>query len=326
MKTALAGLAVVGMCGAASAATVRVPQDFATIQEAVDAAQPGDRVKVGPGSWCGARVDKRVRLEGRGLPTIVGCPAPTLDAGPLRVGFLLGAGASGTEVRGFVFDGRGVSNHDTAPLAFAVFARGADDVVVEHDVVLGSVQAVTNSGGGGWQVDGNAVLALTAFTCDGFCGGGSAIVFQQRAVGAARAVGNSAEHNFISGAIPDGLDEFSMAGVVIYGQDGATASHNLLVIPKNRGARGEGVGILVSDRCCGEPTPFDTSIDSVIYGNDGRASQIAVRVTRDASGGTGNSQGAFIAANKGVLDIDGKVSHGLRAAAPAAAPGGHLFE
>ena len=55
-------------------------------------------------------------------------------------------------------------------------------------------------------------MGVTAFTCDGFCGGGDAIVFQQRVRDAKRAVGNSAEHNLVTGRIPDGLDEFGMTG------------------------------------------------------------------------------------------------------------------
>ena len=325
MRTALSVLCVVAVGGAASAATLRVPEDFATIQAAVQAASDGDRIRVGPGTWCGASVDKRVRLEGRALATIVGCATPTLDGLPLRVGFLLGAGASGTQVHGFVFDGRGVSNSNTRPLAFAVFARGVDDVVVSGNVVVGTAQALTNTGGSGWLVDWNAIFGLTAFTCDGFCGGGDGIVFQQRDPTLARAVGNSAEHNFVSGVIQKGLAEFDMTGVVIFGQKGATASFNLLAIPKRGNAKADGVGILVSDRCCGEATPFATSIDSVIVGNDGRRSEVAVRVTRDAEGGTGNSEGAFIAGNKGVLDINGTVTMGLERLAPAA-PRPRIFQ
>ncbi len=311
---------VVATGGVATAATLSVPGDFATIADAVQAAHAGDRIRVGPGRWCGATVGKRVRLEGWGLPTIVGCPAPTLDGFPLRVGFLMSARASGSQVRGFVFDGRGVSNGNTAPLAFAVFARGADDVVIAGNVIVGTAQALTNTGGSGWQVDDNAIFGLTALTCDGFCGGGDAIVFQQRVPKAKRAVGNSAERNFVSGAIPDGLEEFDMTGVVLFGQEGATAAFNLLAIPHTPRAAAEGVGVLVSDRCCGEPTPFDTSEDSVIFGNDGRRSDVAVRVTLDASGDTGNSVGAFIAANRGVLDIDGTITVGARRTAPSARP------
>ena len=323
LAVAVAMVTVMG--GAAMAATLRVPGDYATIQDAVQAAHAGDRIRVGPGRWCGATVDKRVRLEGWGLPTIAGCPAPTLDGLPLRVGLMLGAGASGTQVRGFVFDGRDVGNANTAPLAFAVFARGADDVVTSGNVVVGTVQALTNTGGSGWQVDDNAIFGLTAFTCDdgGYCGGGDAIVFQQRTPGARRAVGNSAERNFVSGAIPDGLAEFDLTGVVIFGQRAATASFNLFAIPHNPGATAAGVGVLVSDRCCGEETPFETSKDTVLFGNDGRRSDFVVRVTLDAEGGTGNSDGAFIAANRGVLDVNGVIRNGAR---PTPSSRARIFE
>ncbi|HEX6835460.1 MAG TPA: hypothetical protein VF334_02750 [Polyangia bacterium] len=324
MTKALGVLCVMVASGAASAATLRVPEDFATIQAAVQAASGGDRIRVGPGKWCGASVDKRVRLEGWALPTIVGCATPTLDGLPLRVGFLLGAGASGSQVRGFAFDGRGVSNTNTTPLAFAVFARSVDDVVITGNVVVGTAQALTNTGGSGWLVDWNAVFGLTAFTCDGFCGGGDGIVFQQRDTTLKRAVGNSAEHNFVSGVIPNGLKEFDMTGIVIFGQKGATASFNLLAIPK-RDATVDGIGVLVSDRCCGEDAPFATSVDSVIVGNDGRRSDIAVRVTRDFMNGTGNTEGAFIAGNRGVLDINGTVTVGLERLAPTA-PRARIFE
>jgi hypothetical protein len=278
----------------------------------VDAAKTGDRIRVSKGSWCGATIDKRVKLEGEGKAIIVGCAAPTLQ-GTLRIGFFLpDQRASGTQISDFVFDGSGIGNSNTSPLAFAIFARNADDVVVSSNEVDGTVQAVTNTGGSGWIVEHNHVCALSAFTCDGYCGGGSAIVFQQRATTLPRAVGNSAEHNHISGKIPDGLDEFSMSGIVIYGQDGASASFNHLAIPANPSAAGQGVGITVSDRCCADPVPFLTSIGSVITHNDGRASQIAVQVTLDATGGTGNSEGATIAHNKGVLDIDGKITTARR--------------
>src|SRR5690242_9595375 len=117
MRAALI-LVVFSLCGAASAATRRVPQDYATIQAAVDAAKPGDHVRVAAGSWCGATVNKPLRLQGSHA-VIVGCAAPTLDGGPLRVGFFLASGASGSEIRDFTFDGAGVSNQNTTPLAFA---------------------------------------------------------------------------------------------------------------------------------------------------------------------------------------------------------------
>jgi pectin methylesterase-like acyl-CoA thioesterase len=57
----------------AAAATLRVPAQFPTIQAAVDAAQAGDRVRVSPGYYCGATLNKPVLLQGVGKPRIVGC-------------------------------------------------------------------------------------------------------------------------------------------------------------------------------------------------------------------------------------------------------------
>ena len=81
--------------------------------------------------------------------------------------------------------------------------------------------------------------------------------------------------------------------------------------------------MLVSDRCCGEETPFQTSKDTVIFGNDGRRSDFVVRVTLDAEGGTGNSDGAFIAANRGVLDVNGVIRNGAR---PTPSSRARIFE
>lgn len=50
---------------------LRVPSDFSTIQAAVDAASPGDQIRVGPGEWCGATIDKQVGST-PGLPGL--CP------------------------------------------------------------------------------------------------------------------------------------------------------------------------------------------------------------------------------------------------------------
>jgi hypothetical protein len=225
----------------------------------------------------------------------------------LRVGFFLPDGtASGTVVRNFNFNGLGVSNQNFDPLALAVFGRQADDVVIAHNRVAGTVQAFTNTGGSGWSVSHNVVRGLTAFTCGdgGRCGGGDAIVFQQRDVTQPRATRNLAVRNDIQGRIPDGLDEFSMVGVLALGQDGAVALANKLAIPANPDAEGDGQGVVVSDHCCGLEVPFHTSINSIVVANDGRQSEFAVVIERELDGGTGNSQGALVLANRGVVLIN----------------------
>lgn len=297
---------------AAEPSTLRVPEDFPTIQAAVNAAASGDQIRVGPGAWCGAEVAKSVDLVGEGGATIVGCASPNLF-GLLRIGFFLpSAAASGTTIRHFTFDGRGVSNANLDPLAFAVFARDADAVIVEQNDILGTIQAITNTRGNGWTVSHNQILGLSVLTCDGFCGGGDGIVFQERnsngSLPSQRGLDNSATFNVITGAIPDGLDEFSMVGIVVIGQDGVVVKNNRISIPANPSALGTGIGIEVSDQCCGAGAVGLTCINSVIVNNDGRGSELAVVISPDAASGPGNLQGATLRGNFGVNEINATTS------------------
>jgi hypothetical protein len=292
------------------AATVRVPSDYPTIQDAIDAASAGDVIVVGPGSWCGATITKQIHLRGAGYPVIVGCPTPAPSLfNVLRVGFLLpGGSASGTTIRDFVFNGNGVSNSNLDPLAFAIFARDADDVVVQQNHVFGTVQAVTNTRGDGWDVSHNRIEGLTVFTCDGFCGGGDAIVFQERPVLGARGLANSATFNHITGAVPDTLNEFSMVGILAIAQDGAVIRNNHVSIADNPVAQGAGQAIVVTDHCCGLPTGFENSQNSTIVNNDGRGSEFSVVIEIDSANGFSNSLGTVLRGNFGVNDINGSAN------------------
>jgi hypothetical protein len=289
---------------AAFAARHRVPADHATIQLAVDAAQPGEEVLVSSGQWCGATITKQVELVGKPGATIIGCPAPALN-GVLRIGFMLqGSAASGTAIRGFRFDGNGVSNSNLAPLSFAIFSRQVNQVKVTDNRIEGTVQAITNTGGSYWNVVGNRIIDLTAFPCTGQCGGGTAIAVQQRNLALPRAVGNLVAFNAISGTLPDNITEFSMAGVNLMGQDGAAVFANQLTFPRNKTGTAQGIGIEVANTCCGEVTAASaTDINAVIVFNDGKKSEVALRVEPDENGGAGNSQGAVIEHNLGVIDI-----------------------
>jgi len=292
---------------AADGHAIRVPQDHATIQEAVDAASDGDRIVVDRGRRCGATVTKRLELVGRHGATIVGCDQPVV--GVLRAGFFLpDASASGTRIRGFRFDGAGVSNANLVPLALGVIARSADGIEVTDNEFLGTIQAVTNTDGSSWHVLFNRVSKLTALTCDGQCAGGDGIVFQQRLVLATRPTGNVAAFNRIEGAIPDGLNEFSMAGIFVLGQKAALVFGNGLAIPDNPNAAGEGDGVLVSDHCCAAVV-VSTSVKTRVLFNDGKRSEVAVRVEADATGGLGNLEGAVIFGNRGRVELPPGAPH-----------------
>jgi hypothetical protein len=292
------GLLAFSATSLAGSRTLRVPREHSTIQAAVDAATDGDRIVVERGRFCGATVTKRVTLSGRPGATIVGCDQPVLGSG-LRMGFFLpDARASGTRVSGFRFDGSGVSNQNLTPVALGVLARQVDDVDVTDNDFLGSVQAVTNTDGSRWRVLRNRIEHLTALTCDGLCTGGDGIVFQQRLRLDVRPRDNIAAFNRIQGRIPDGLNEFSVVGIFALGQSGTWIVGNTLEIPANPKAAGEGDGVELSDQCCGTVV-VSTTINSRVLFNDGRRSQVAVRVDVDAHGGPGNLAGAILFGNQG---------------------------
>ncbi len=298
--------------GIAKAETLRVPADFATIQDAVNFASAGDQIRVGPGEWCGATVTKKVDLFGEGGATIIGCSTSPKLIGVLRIGFSLpNSDASGTTIRNFVFDGQGTSNANLYPLSFAVFARGASNVIVEQNTILGTIQAITNTEGSGWTVNHNKIVDLSLLACEpsGRCGGGIGIVFQDRNLVGPRQTDNTAMFNNISGVIPDNFDVFSMAGILVLGaQDGSIIQKNRIAIPDNSTSLAEGQAIVVTDTCCGDPTPFSTAINSTIAKNDGRGSEFSVVITLDGGGGTGNTVGTVLRGNFGVNDINAAIA------------------
>lgn len=306
----------------AAAKVIRVPGDAPTIQAAVDGANDGDVVRVAAGRWCGASIDREVQLVGAPGATIKGC-AELAQFGGLRIGFLLvDARASGTHIHGFVFDGAGVSVSNLEPVGLAILGRDAQNVVVSNNWIEGTVQGITNSGGDGWLVIGNVVHDLTIFGCvdPGRCGGGVGIVMQQRDVNLDRARDNVVLLNDVSGRLPDGLAIVGMTGIFVLGQEHPLIVLDRVAIPQNPNAPATGIGIQVTDVCCGDPTGLLTTTHAVIVGNDGRASQIAVQVDRDASGGTGNSDGAVIEHNLGVVIVDGAVKQAMARTAERATP------
>ncbi len=108
--TSLLGMTFVALLAAAAEAdTLRVPQDFATIQEAVDAAVAGDIVLVSKGPWAPFAVIGKadVTIQGKGKPVVDGAgdlaPVVGIDASPgvTLVGLVIrNAGDRGIDVTG----------------------------------------------------------------------------------------------------------------------------------------------------------------------------------------------------------------------------------
>jgi hypothetical protein len=329
---ALCVVAVLLSSSLAQAALRRVPQQYPTIQAAIDAARDGDRIRVSRGEYCGATVTKRIALEGQGRPRIIGCEGgPTVTVGT-RVGFFLPGSkgvnpASGTSISGFVFDGRGVSNANLAPLSFGIFARFANDVVVSRNRFMGTVQAITNTAGDRWRIEHNRISELTVLDCTRLCTGGIGIVLGLSsgglaAPGGSADVANRAEDNLvvgnsISGSAPDGFGVFSMAGILVLSADYTTVLSNRLQIRDNPAADAVGQGIVVTNTCCGLASGFlPGSRHTTLAYNDGRKSEQAIVV--EGSGGT-NTEALFMHRNRGKVIIEGGQTEGLAMRRSAAA-------
>jgi hypothetical protein len=217
---------------------VRVPEDFPTIQLAVNHANAGDTIHVGPGRWCGARITKTLNLVGEGA-TIMGCPPG--NPGPLgnlfKIGFWVNRAAPGTSISHFVFDGNGISDTNRAPLAIGIetgcIGTCTDDVVIDSNTFQGGLFNII-IGGNNNQVTRNVFDGFTILS-DG--SGGSAILDLGGPI-----TGNAILYNQITSAVPPGDFSFAswinevdvpFAGIIVSGTDGAVIANNKISITSN---------------------------------------------------------------------------------------------
>ena len=309
-------LGLVCSTGLAGAKVLRVPGKLATIQAAVDAARDGDEIRVSAGAYCGATIDKRVELVGVGHPRIIGCAnGPTLGA--TRVGFFLPGPngknpANGTKISGFVFDGRGVSSANLAPLSFGIFARFAREIEISHNQFEGTAQAITNTGGDRWRIEHNQIHGLTVLDCTGPCTGGDGIVIQLARDEVAAPGGDAAPinrpednlvlDNTIDGSPPDGFADFSMVGILVFAADHTTILQNELSVRDNPAATAVGQGILLTNTCCGTGVSYVPGTrNTIVAFNDGHRSEVAIVV--EGSDGA-NTHGLFLFRNRGEQQIE----------------------
>lgn len=92
-------LLIVALMGMpALGANLFVPDQHPTIQAAVDAASPGDRILVGPGNYAGALINKWVKISGVGDETIITDAYVTRPGSQFGNGFRIVTGADKTEI------------------------------------------------------------------------------------------------------------------------------------------------------------------------------------------------------------------------------------
>ena len=305
-------LAVFGISPVSFAqATHRVPQDFPSIQLAVNAASPGDTIRVGPGRWCGARITKTLNLTGDGA-TIKGCP-PGIP-GPFgnfaRRGFFINAAASGSSISHFTFDGKGYSDTNQEPLGLGIQSQFfTNNVEVNSNVFLGGLGGI-EAFGSGWLITHNVFNGFTILS-DG--SGGFGILSEDLQNGPFTA--NAYLYNVIIATVPPGSFSFAsyinevdvpFVGIAIAGHNGTIIGNNKIAITSN--ASGDaGSGIIATDSSADGIS--STCSNLVITNNDGRLSQYGLIITNDQFGGTANTAGATIRGNFGVNLIDSSTSN-----------------
>jgi hypothetical protein len=144
-------LALGAFAAAAEAAVLRVPKDYATIQAAVDAADPGDTIRVGPGEFAGATITKRLELKGSGAGTRIVSGVWFQGGAAFDTSFFIEPEAAGTVISHFVLV------NGSFPHVFGVFARETDHITLSHLTILNPWQGITNNGGKYWTIIHNKI-------------------------------------------------------------------------------------------------------------------------------------------------------------------------
>jgi nitrous oxidase accessory protein NosD len=141
----------------AYAANLFVPDQHPTIQAAVDAATPGDRILVGPGFYAGAIIDKWVKISGEGDETVITDPYVT---GPrFGNGFRIVAGADKTEISDLTIAISGPS--EMLLTGIFVPSRNAPiKGVIRNVKIVGVNTAIQIRNSSGWVITGNTISDL----------------------------------------------------------------------------------------------------------------------------------------------------------------------
>ncbi len=195
----LASITVIAVPVSAKPRVIKVPEDYLTIQAAVDAANDGDKIIVAAGEWYGAEVTKAVEIIGEEGAIIVDGPAhPSYPY--LHFGFKLGYGSdvSGAIISHFTFRG----------LAFPIFAFNADDVTIEYNIIYDALQGITNWDGNNWVIRHNVIEGIYV------SGGGGLGIFIGSLFKDLGASGNLVAHNKIIAEIPDDRT-YSAGGIIL---------------------------------------------------------------------------------------------------------------
>ena len=108
MSRIAVGVMALALASAAGAATINVPADYASIQEAVDAASDGDEIRVAPGTYTSTQDGHVVDMQGKAitLRSTGGAAVTIIDGEGARRGIACFSGETAdTAIEGFTITG-----------------------------------------------------------------------------------------------------------------------------------------------------------------------------------------------------------------------------
>ncbi len=149
-RLVLPALFVLAIQASADAAEIRVPATPGALAAAIEAAQPGDVLRLAPGRHTGAIVvDKPLQLDGAGGAHIVG----------VGTGSVITISASDVRVSGLQVSGSG-SSHETLDAGIKL-TKSARRVVVTDNTVVGNLVGIDVHGARDSKVLNNTIVGRT---------------------------------------------------------------------------------------------------------------------------------------------------------------------
>ena len=148
------------------AANLFVPNQHPTIQAAVDAASPGDRILVGAGVFDGAFITKWVKISGEGDQTVI-IHGPNNQAGSFwfQNGFRLEAGAEGTSIKDLSIDLLPLEIPPPPQFELVqngIFGLRVDRVKISNIKFIGLTRGIDVRSGDKWHITNNTVEGMRA--------------------------------------------------------------------------------------------------------------------------------------------------------------------
>jgi hypothetical protein len=157
-----------GKIAKADGNVISVPTDYSTIQAAIDAAQPGAKIMVEPGTYAGAVISKPIEIIGSGDDTVITSGVTVTNPGHqvygqifgvnyyIKAGFYIpkGHAADGAKISNFKID---CKDDSEIPFLLGVYAEGADNITVSHMTITNPLWGIGNFGGKGWEITHNTV-------------------------------------------------------------------------------------------------------------------------------------------------------------------------